>query len=68
MINELAAPPAVLEALTRAWMAIAVRLLEGAPVGGGSTSSSFRAAVQIGESARTAEVLAQAGMAVQARH
>jgi D-alanyl-D-alanine carboxypeptidase len=68
MINELAAPPAVLEALTRAWMAIAARLLEGVPVGGGSTSSSFRAAVQIGESARTAEVLAQAGMAVQARH
>jgi D-alanyl-D-alanine carboxypeptidase len=68
MINELAAPPAVLEALTRAWMAIAARLLEGAPVGGGSTSSSFRAVVQIGESAHTAEVLAQAGMAVQARH
>jgi D-alanyl-D-alanine carboxypeptidase len=68
MINEFIAPTAVLEALTQAWMAIAARLLEGAPVGGGSIRSSLRVAVQNGESARTAQALAQAGMAVQARH
>jgi D-alanyl-D-alanine carboxypeptidase len=68
MINEFIAPTAVLEALTQAWMAIAARLLEGAPVGGGSTSSSLRAALHAGESARTARALARAGMAVQAQH
>jgi D-alanyl-D-alanine carboxypeptidase len=67
MINELVAPAAVLEALTQAWMAIAARLLDGAPVGGGSTSSSFRAAVQAEESAQTAQALARAGIAVQAQ-
>jgi D-alanyl-D-alanine carboxypeptidase len=65
MINEFIAPTAVIQALDQAWMAIAARLLEGAPVGGGSTSSSLRAAVQAGESARA---LARAGMAVQAQH
>jgi hypothetical protein len=64
----LIAPTAVLEAFTQAWMAIAARLLEGAPVGGGSTSSSLRAALQARQSARTAQALARAGMAVQAQH
>ena len=68
MINELAAPTAVLQALTQAWMAIAARLLEGPPRVGGSTSSSDHAAVQNGESARTAQALAQAKMAVHAQH
>jgi D-alanyl-D-alanine carboxypeptidase len=68
MINELLAPTAVVEALTQTWMAIAARLLEGAPVGGGSTSSSLRAAVQARQSVRTAQALARAGMAVQAQH
>jgi D-alanyl-D-alanine carboxypeptidase len=67
MINELVAPTAVLKALTQAWMAIAARLLDGAPVGGASTSSSFHAAVQAGESTRTAQALARAGMAVHAQ-
>jgi D-alanyl-D-alanine carboxypeptidase len=68
MINELLAPTAVIEALTQAWMAIAARLLEGAPGGGGSTRSSLRAAVQARQSVRTAQALARAGMAVQAQH
>jgi D-alanyl-D-alanine carboxypeptidase len=68
MINELIAPTAVLEALTQTWMAIAARLLQGAPVGGSSTSSSLRAALQARQSARTAQALARAGMAVQAQH
>jgi D-alanyl-D-alanine carboxypeptidase len=68
MINELFAPTAVVQAFNQAWMAIAARLLEGAPVGGDSTSRFLRAAVQDGESAHTAQVLAQAGMAVQAQH
>jgi D-alanyl-D-alanine carboxypeptidase len=68
MINELAAPTAVLQALTQAWMAIAARLLEGPPRVGGSTSSSDHAAVQNGESTRTAQALAQAKMAVHAQH
>jgi CubicO group peptidase (beta-lactamase class C family) len=68
MINELAAPTAVLQALTQAWMAIAARLLGGPPRVGGSTSSSDHAAVQNGESARTAQALAQAKMAVHAQH
>jgi D-alanyl-D-alanine carboxypeptidase len=67
MMNEEFATPAVYEAFNQAFMAIAMRLLEAAPVGGASTSSSLRAAVQAGESARTAEALARAGMAVQAR-
>jgi D-alanyl-D-alanine carboxypeptidase len=68
MINEFIAPPAVIKALTQAWMAIAARLLEGAPVGGDSARSSLRAAVQAGESARTARALARAGLAVHAQH
>jgi D-alanyl-D-alanine carboxypeptidase len=68
MMNEEFATLAVYQAFNQAWMAIAARLLEGASVGGGSTRSSLRAAVQAGESARAARALARAGMAVQAQH
>jgi hypothetical protein len=68
MMNEEFATLAVYQAFNQAWMAIAERLLEGAPVGGGSTTSSLRAAVQAGESARAAQALARAGVAVHAQH
>jgi D-alanyl-D-alanine carboxypeptidase len=68
MMNEEFATPAVSEAFNQAFMEIAIRLLDAAPVGAASTSASLRAAVQAGESARTARALARAGMAVQAQH
>jgi D-alanyl-D-alanine carboxypeptidase len=61
MINELIATPAVSEAFNQAWMAIAARLLDEAPVGMASTNASLRAAVRAGESARTAQALARTG-------
>jgi hypothetical protein len=64
MMNEEFATPAMSEA----FMAIATQLLEAAPLGGASTSSSLRAAVQARESARTAQALARAGMAVETQH
>jgi D-alanyl-D-alanine carboxypeptidase len=68
MINEEFATPAVYEAFDQALVAIAMRLLEAAALGGVSTGASLRAAAQAGESARTAQALARAGMAVHARH
>jgi len=68
MMNEEFATPAVYEAFNQAFVAIATQLLEAAPLGGASTRSSLRAAVQARQSARTAEALARAGMAVQAQH
>jgi D-alanyl-D-alanine carboxypeptidase len=68
MMNEEFATPAVSEAFNQAFMEIAIRLLEAAPVGGASTSASLRASVQAQESARTAQALARAGTAVQAQH
>jgi hypothetical protein len=56
----------VYEAFNQAFMAIAMRLLDAAPLGGASTRSSLRAAVEARESARTALALVRAGMAVQA--
>jgi len=44
----------VLEAYLQAWMAIAARLLEGAPVGVASTSASLRAAIRAGAPTPTA--------------
>jgi D-alanyl-D-alanine carboxypeptidase len=67
MMNEEFATPAVYEAFNQAFMAIAMRLLDAAPLGGASTRSSLRAAVQARESARTAPALARAGTAVQAQ-
>jgi D-alanyl-D-alanine carboxypeptidase len=67
MMNEEFATPAVHEAFNQAFMAIAMRLLEAAPLGGASTSSSLHAAVQARQSARTAPALARAGMAVHAQ-
>jgi D-alanyl-D-alanine carboxypeptidase len=55
MMNEEFATPAVTEAFNQAFTAIAIQLLEAAPLGGASTNTSLRAAVQ-------------AGMAVQAQH
>jgi D-alanyl-D-alanine carboxypeptidase len=68
MMNEEFATPAVYEAFNQAFMAIAMRLLEAAPLGGASTSSSLRAAVQARQAARTAPALARAGLAVHAQH
>jgi D-alanyl-D-alanine carboxypeptidase len=68
MMNEEFATPAVYEAFDQALVAIAMRLLEAAPSGGASTSASLRVAVQAGESARTAQALARAGMAVHTPH
>ncbi len=67
MMNQEFATPAVYEAFNQALMAIAMRLLDAAPLGGASTRSSLRAAVQARESARTAPALARAGMAVHAQ-
>ena len=66
MMNEEFATPAVYQAFSQALEAIAIRLLEAAPLGGASTGLSLRAAVQARQSARTALALARAGMAVQA--
>jgi D-alanyl-D-alanine carboxypeptidase len=49
MVNELFAPPAVLDAYLQARLTIAARLLGGAPAGLGSTSASLHAAVQVGK-------------------
>lgn len=68
MMNEEFATPAVYEAFNQAFIAIAIELLEAARLGGASTSTSLRAAAHAGESARTAQALARAGMAVQAQH
>jgi D-alanyl-D-alanine carboxypeptidase len=68
MMNEEFATPAVYEAFNQAFMAIAMRLLEAASLGGASTSSSLRAAVRARQAARTAPALARAGLAVHAQH
>jgi D-alanyl-D-alanine carboxypeptidase len=64
MMNEELATPAVSEAFNQALNALAMELLEGAPSGVDSTSASLRAALQAGESARTAQALIRAGMAM----
>jgi len=67
MMNEEFATPAVSEAFNQVFMALAMGLLEGPSSGVASTSASLRAAMHAGESARTAQALARAGMAVQAQ-
>jgi D-alanyl-D-alanine carboxypeptidase len=57
MINEFLAPTAVVEAFTQTWMAIAARLLEGAPVGVASTGASLRAASRAGSPTPSAQAL-----------
>jgi D-alanyl-D-alanine carboxypeptidase len=54
MMNEDFAPLAVYQAFDRAWLAIAARLLDGAPSGVASTSAFLRARGSAGESARIA--------------
>jgi D-alanyl-D-alanine carboxypeptidase len=68
MMNEELATPAVSEAFNQVLNALAMGLLEEAPSSVESTSASLRAAVQAGESARTAQALARAGMAGHAQH
>jgi D-alanyl-D-alanine carboxypeptidase len=65
MINEFIAPTAALEALTRAWMAIAARLLEGAPTGVASTSASLPAAIRAGPPTPTAQALERTQAAIR---
>jgi D-alanyl-D-alanine carboxypeptidase len=67
MMNEEFATPAVYEAFNQAFMAIAIRLLEGARLGGASPGASLRAAVQARQSASTAPALARALTAVRAQ-
>jgi D-alanyl-D-alanine carboxypeptidase len=55
MLNELFAPPAVLETYLQAWLTIAARLLEAAPSGVASTSASLRAAIRAGAPTPTAQ-------------
>jgi hypothetical protein len=62
MMNEEFATPAVSEA----FMALAIGLLERAPLGRASPSAYLRAAIETRESARTAQALA--GTAVRAQH
>ena len=57
MLNELFAPPGVLEAYFQAWLTIAARLLEGAPSGVASTSVSLGAAIRAGGRGPTAPAL-----------
>jgi hypothetical protein len=57
MLNELFAPPGVVEAYVQAWLTIGVRLLGGAPVGVASTSASLRAAIRAGMATPTASGL-----------
>jgi Beta-lactamase len=68
MMNQEVATPAVYEAFNQAFTTIAVRLLEPTSSGGASTSATLRAAAQAGESDRTAQALARARMAAQARN
>jgi D-alanyl-D-alanine carboxypeptidase len=65
MINEFIAPTAVLEALTQAWMAIAARLLEGAPMGVASTSASLPAAIRAGPPIPAAQALERMQAAIR---
>jgi D-alanyl-D-alanine carboxypeptidase len=68
MTNVEFATPAVYEAFNQAVAAIVERLLGAAPQGEAATGGSLRAAVRARESARTAQALARAGMASDARH
>jgi D-alanyl-D-alanine carboxypeptidase len=68
MMNEEFATPAVYEAFNRAVAAMVERLLGAGPQGEAPTGSSLRGAVRARESARTAQALARAGMAIHARH
>jgi hypothetical protein len=67
MVNVWPTPPAVAEAFDQALIALALGLLQGAPLEVASTSASQRATVQAREWARTAAALARAGMTVQAQ-
>jgi D-alanyl-D-alanine carboxypeptidase len=65
IINELLAPTAVVEALTQAWMAIAARLLEGAPMSVASTSASLPAAIHAGPPTPAAQALERMQAAIR---
>jgi D-alanyl-D-alanine carboxypeptidase len=70
MMNEEFATPAVSEAFNQAFMALAMGLLDGAPVGVASTSAPLRAAVQAGAPTPAAPALDRvlAATAVRAQH